>query len=73
MVRSLQKQVRQYEKYERCQEENRTFDSEDTYPDLTPKEGMCEVKDCDGKLNVLEAPHATYISCDTCTYRKRLK
>lgn len=51
-VRSLQKQARQYEKWDRSQDEEIARDSEDTYPDL-PIKRSCACEAC-GKGRVIE-------------------
>ena len=71
----MQKQVRQYEKYDRCQEENKRYDSEDTYPNFELKI-LQDCEDCGpgkGKYEELELPQGVYGTCNVCSNRKKLR
>lgn len=74
-VRSLRKQLKQYEKYERIsQDDNDIASSEDTYPEIEFK----LTKDCSscGKDKIVESLEIMgkhYGTCATCGYSERLK
>jgi hypothetical protein len=75
-IRSLRQQLRQYEKYQRNQDEEERYDSEDTYPNLEIK----LTKPCEqcgpGKgvvVETLEIMGKTYGTCNTCGYNDRIK
>lgn len=74
-VRSLRKQLKQLEKYERTsQDDNDVIANEDTYPEIEFK----LTKDCSscGKNKVVESLEIMgkiYGQCPTCGYSERLK
>ncbi len=71
-IRSLRQQLRQFEKYGRSQDEEKKYDSEDTYPDLKPKIQDCV--DCGkGKYEEFELLGKVFGTCNVCSHRKRLK
>ena len=68
LVRSLKKQLRQYEKY--SQEEVAT-DCEDTVPIIKPVIMKCE--ECGkGNLNTFELLGRVFIECSVCDFRKKI-
>ena len=73
-IRRLRQQLRQYEKYERSQEDDGMVkDSEDTYASL-PKLHKCQSDSCGKGVYVeIELLGRTYGTCNVCNERKRLK
>jgi hypothetical protein len=71
-IRSLRQQLRQYEKYDRSQDEESSSDSEDTQVQLL----MTKDCTCCGKGKVIETLQImgkTYGTCNMCDYKERLK
>ena len=74
-VRSLQKQLKQAEKFKFPQEsDEKVYDSEDTFPEL--KKILQDCEECGpgkGKYDEFEIAGKTYGTCNVCGNRKRLK
>jgi hypothetical protein len=72
-IRHLQKRIKELKKYDRCQEVERTQDSEDTYTDL-PKLQRCDDEACGkGLYKEIELLGHVYGTCTVCGNRKKLR
>lgn len=71
MIRRLQKQLRQARKAEHILEEM-IVEDEPLIVEEEQRNDHCP--QCNnGKIKVFEAPHATYVICEECTYRHVIK
>jgi hypothetical protein len=72
-VRSQQKQLRQYEKYDRSQDDEVSKDSEDTHLEKVLLTKPCTECGKGHVIETLEIMGKIYGTCNVCDYKSRMK